>query len=91
MIDLAYRDEDEGGVGFRSEKRCLAGYEKGLMESHRKSPGCTTIRELVDLALKKYPKNQFMGTRELRSDGTFGPYVFKNYEGMISIRCINVF
>lgn len=53
------------------------------MESHRKAPGSRTVRELVDAARDKYAGNQFMGTRQLRPDGSFGPYVFKCYEECI--------
>lgn len=46
----------------------------------RPAEGITSLWHLVQSSVKKYPKNNMLGSRVRNEDGSFGDYVFESYE-----------
>jgi len=75
-------DDETGTYAETSTRpRRLEGFEKGLLRYDITcGPECTTAQAILRRSKALFKDNQMMGSRKVLNDGSFGPYVFRNYE-----------
>lgn len=72
-----FRDDKPAQLGYSRELICIAYKDKPDYLAPGVIDGCSTVPELFQKVVRKFPNRQFLGTRNLNIEGK--PYEWKTY------------
>lgn len=79
-----FREDIPQKAGHSKELICIANKDKPDYLAPGEIHGCKTWHEMFQRAVKKWPNNQFLGTRNKKIDGN--PYEWRTYREVDEIK-----